>query len=37
MIKRITDVKPLPDLVLDVSFNDGRRVLYDVKEDLHLP
>lgn len=37
MIKRITAVKPLPDLVLDVSFDDGKHVLYDVKEDLHLP
>ena len=37
MIERITSVKPLPDLQLDVRFDDGRRVIYDVKEDLSLP
>lgn len=37
MYPRIKSVKPLPDLMLSVVFDDGRRVLYDVKEDLHLP
>ena len=37
MIERISSIKPLPDLLLDVSFDDGRRVIYDVKEDLSLP
>ena len=37
MIERIASIKPLPDLQLDVSFDDGRRVIYDVKEDLTLP
>lgn len=37
MIQRITSIKPLPDMLLDVSFDDGKRVIYDVKEDLHLP
>lgn len=34
---RISSVKPLPGYMLDVSFDDGRRVLYDVKDDLSLP
>ena len=37
MIPRISNIKPLPDYLLDVSFDDGRRVIYDVKEDMHLP
>ena len=37
MYPRIKSVKPLPDLFLSVAFDDGKRVLYDVKEDLHLP
>ena len=37
MIPRIFNIKPLPDYLLDVSFDDGRRVIYDVKEDMHLP
>lgn len=37
MIERIKSVKPLPDFMLDVLFDDGKRVLYDVKEDLNLP
>lgn len=37
MYPRIKSVKPLPDLMLSVIFDDGQRVLYDVKEDLHLP
>ena len=37
MIPRIIDIKPLPDYLLSVSFDDGKRVLYDVKEDMALP
>lgn len=37
MYPRIKSVTPLPDLLLSVLFDDGRRVVYDVKEDLHLP
>ncbi len=34
MIPRICKVSPLPDFMLDVVFDDGKRVLYDVKEDM---
>ena len=37
MIPRIESVTPLPDYCLSVSFDDGRRVRYDVKEDFALP
>ena len=37
MIPRIASIKPLPDYLLSVSFDDGRRVIYDVKEDMTLP
>lgn len=37
MIQRISSIKPLPDYCLSVSFDDGRKVIYDVKEDMHLP
>ena len=37
MILRIKEIKPLPDLMLSVTFDDGKSVLYDVKEDLTLP
>ena len=37
MIPRIKALKTLPDFFLDVLFDDGRHVLYDMKEDLHLP
>lgn len=37
MIERISKIKALPDYMLDVSFDDGRRVIYDVKEDMTLP
>lgn len=37
MIKRISSIKPLPDFILSVAFDDGRQVLYDVKEDMPLP
>ena len=34
MIKRISKISVLPNFMLDVSFDDGKRVLYDVKEDI---
>lgn len=37
MIKRIKSLVPLPDYVLEVSFDDGKTVRYDVKEDMGLP
>ena len=37
MIPRITSIQAMPDYMLSVSFDDGRRVLYDVKEDMGLP
>lgn len=37
MIQRINSITPLPDYCLSVSFDDGKRVIYDVKEDMHLP
>ena len=37
MIQRINSITPLPDYCLSVSFDDGKRVIYDVKEDKHLP
>jgi len=37
MIVRISKIEPLPDLMLRVVFDDGKKVLYDVKEDLDLP
>ena len=37
MIRRIQTVRPLPDFLLSVSFDDGKRVIYDVKEDMGLP
>ena len=37
MIKRIKSLVPLPDYVLEVSFDDGKTVRYDVKEDMCLP
>ncbi len=37
MLPRISSVKPMPDFMLAVAFDDGRRVLYDVKEDMNLP
>lgn len=37
MIERIQTIKALPDYLLDVSFDDGKRVIYDVKEDMSLP
>ena len=37
MIIRIKEVKPLCDFRLSVLFDDGKSVIYDVKEDLDLP
>lgn len=37
MIPRISSIKPLPDYMLAVAFDHGVRVIYDVKEDMHLP
>lgn len=37
MIPRISSIKTLPDYMLAVAFDDGKRVLYDVKEDMSLP
>lgn len=34
MMPRIHAVKPLPDYMLSVSFDDGVAVVYDVKEDI---
>jgi hypothetical protein len=34
MLPKIKKVKPLDDYVLFVNFDDGRTVLYDVKEDI---
>ena len=34
MIQRISSIKPLPDYLLSVSFDDGKQVIYDVKEDM---
>ena len=37
MIPRISNIAPLPDYMLSVSFDDGKSVIYDVKEDFSLP
>ena len=37
MINRIKELKPLPNYLLSVTFDDGRHVLYDVSEDMNLP
>lgn len=37
MIQRIRSVAPRSDYRLEVLFDDGRHVLYDVKEDMALP
>lgn len=36
-MKRIKHVEPLPGLMLSIVFDDGRRVFYDVSDDLALP
>ena len=35
MIPRIKEVKPLPDYSLSVTFDDGKSVIYDVKDDIN--
>ena len=37
MIQRISSMKPLPDFLLSVAFDDGKRAIYDVKDDMNLP
>ena len=37
MIQRIAKLVPLPDFKLAAAFDDGRKVVYDVKEDMQLP
>ncbi|MBQ6646907.1 MAG: DUF2442 domain-containing protein [Clostridia bacterium] len=37
MYPRIKEFKTLPGFMLSVLFDDGTRVLYDVKEDFSLP
>ena len=34
MIPRIKSIRPLQDYVLQVCFDDGVKVLYDVKDDI---
>lgn len=35
MIPRISEVKPLEDYMLSVIFSDGKKVIYDVKDDIN--
>lgn len=37
MIQRIKKIQTMPDYRLMVAFDDGKRVLYDMKEDMNLP
>lgn len=37
MIKRIKKIQAKPNFILDVLFDDGKHVMYDVKEDFNLP
>ena len=37
MKRGILTRRKLPDYLLAVSFDDGRKVVYDVKEDMQLP
>ena len=37
MIQRIAKLVPLPDFKLAAAFDDGRKVIYDVGEDIQLP
>ena len=37
MIQRMKSVEALPDFMLSIVFDDGHRVIYDVKEDFTLP
>lgn len=34
MIRRIKEVIPTDNFILDILFDDGERVFYDVKEDI---
>ena len=34
MIPRIREVQPMQDYCLRISFDDGKTVIYDVKEDM---
>ena len=34
MLPRIKEVRPMPDYCLRIVFDDGRKVLYDVKDDM---
>ena len=34
MIPKISHIEPLPDYMLFVTFDDGKQVIYDVKEDM---
>lgn len=34
MIPRIKSVEPMPDFCLSIVFDDGKAVLYDVKDDI---
>ena len=36
MLPRIKEVRPMPDYCLRIVFDDGRKVLYDVKDDMEL-
>ena len=36
-IQRIKSIKPLPNYLLLVLFDDGKQVIYDVKDDFNLP
>ena len=35
MILRIKEVKPLQDYMLSVTFDDGKKVIYDVEDDIN--
>lgn len=34
MIPKIKNVQPMPDFILSVTFDDGKKVQYDVMEDI---
>lgn len=36
MIPRIKSIRPMEDYVLQVTFDDGKRVLYDMNEDIDI-
>lgn len=35
MIPRIKEIKPIIDYILQVYFDDGKVILYDVKDDIN--